>query len=283
MFSFLLPVTLALGLLQPLTAQPGAESGQKQAYLGVTLNPGKDNQGVVIREVTPDSPAAKAGLKNGDEVLKLNGQTTRDVGDFIDSVSSHRAGAKISVTIRRDGKEQTINATLGERPQQDIRPAGGGGVPQAQRAVLGVQVEPLNADDKKRLATKAENGVVVMDVMPDTAAAKAGLQRNDVITAIDKTTVKTPMDLSDAVHKAGVGKQVTIHVMRGKEEKDLKATLQEEPRQLFPFGGPGGRLPPFEFNQFPDRSDRLMELQRRIDTLEKRLNELEKKLPPNGK
>jgi hypothetical protein len=122
-----------------------------------------------------------------------------------------------------------------------------------------------------------------MDVMPDTAAAKAGLQRDDVITAIDKTTVKTPMDLSDAVHKAGVGKQVTIHVMRGKEEKDLKATLQEEPRQLFPFGGPGGRLPPFEFNQFPDRSDRLMELQRRIDTLEKRLNELEKKLPPNGK
>jgi S1-C subfamily serine protease len=274
-----LSVLLLCGVLAAQPAQP-APSDSSRPYIGVAVGQSADKDGgIVVREVAPDSPAAKAELKQGDVILKLNGESVKDAEAFVRSIAAKKPGEKVAVLIRRDGKEQTINATLAQRPGSQLLPAAPGEFPRLQReAFLGVQVESLSADLRKK-NLKAEAGVVVTEVVPNSPAARAGLQTDDVITAVDKNTVRSAADLRQAIQKAGAGKEVNLHIFRGKEEKSVKATLQEGPMG---FRFEGDRLPFVNIEPLVD-SGKLQELQRRIDAMEKRLNELEKKPGAAGK
>src|SRR5207244_2180761 len=98
----------------------------------------------------------------------------------------------------------------------------------------GVQMQDLTPELKDRLKVQADAGAVVTDVVPDSPAAKAGLKRDDVITAVDSRPVKNPMDLQGAIQTAGAGKEITLQVARGNEKLSVKAT----PREGVP-GAPG--------------------------------------------
>jgi S1-C subfamily serine protease len=280
--AFVAPVVALFVLGAALMGQPGAPTAPRP-YLGVAVAPSNDSgEGVVVREVTPDSPAAKAGLKDGDVVFKLDGKDVPDVAEFLRRVGTHKPGDKIDVQIQRDGKDKTVAATLGERP------AAGGGAPLVagdlkgllQRpAILGVQVEPLDAEARKRLNVKAESGLVITDVVANSAAAKAGLQRDDVIITVNGQAVKDPTALREAVQKSG--KELTVRVQRGPEEKELKATLRPGGIERIIPGGPGGGIrPPLDIEGLTDQAGKIRDLERRIDTLEKRLNALEKRETP---
>src|SRR6516225_9431752 len=186
-----LSVLLLCGVLAAQPAQP-APSDSSRPYIGVAVGQSADKDGgIVVREVAPDSPAAKAELKQGDVILKLNGESVKDAEAFVRSIAAKKPGEKVAVLIRRDGKEQTINATLAQRPGSQLLPAAPGEFPRLQReAFLGVQVESLSADLRKK-NLKAEAGVVVTEVVPNSPAARAGLQTDDVITAVDKNTVRS--------------------------------------------------------------------------------------------
>jgi S1-C subfamily serine protease len=86
----------------------------KSGFLGVMID--EQDGKVVISEVIPDSPAAKAGLKSGDVVFKVGKEEIKDQQNLVEMISKHKPGDKVSVVIKRDGKEQTIDVTLGERP-----------------------------------------------------------------------------------------------------------------------------------------------------------------------
>jgi membrane-associated protease RseP (regulator of RpoE activity) len=170
----------------------------------------------------------------------------------------------------RDGKEHKMEVTLGERPQERARPK----VQFERQAFLGVWTQPLNEEMKKSLGVSADKGAAVMQVTPESAAAKAGLTKNDVITAIDGQAVTTPEELRAAVHKAGAGKEVTIKFQRGKDAKEVKVKLEEMP---FGFGRLHGFTPGMlsdgAFNLPPnfDRED----VQKLFDELHKRFKDLE--------
>jgi S1-C subfamily serine protease len=277
------------GLLAvPALALAEAPSRADRPYLGVAARAEEGGQpGVAVRDVDPDSPAGKAGLKDGDRIVAAGDQAVKSFDDLRKTVASHKPGDKLTLKVMREGKEETVTVTLGKQPAEQVR---GAGATETSRPFLGVFTQPLNRAMKDRLGIKADKGAVVASVMPDSPAAKAGLAELDVITRAADTPVNGPEDLRQAVESAGPGKELPLHVIRGDKEMDLKARLGEEPRGVpggregFPpmpegFGRfPGGRLP----SVFPGQ-ERMSTLEKKVQDLENRIKELEKsqgKQPP---
>jgi S1-C subfamily serine protease len=208
-------------------------------------------------------------------LVKVNDETVRDIEAFTRGIANHKPGDKIQVGIVRDGKEQTLTATLGERPAQE-----GPAFPeirgQGRPAFLGVQAQPLTPELKEQVHAQADKGVVVMEVVPNSRAPKAGLKRDDVITAVDDLQIKALGDLFTAVQKAGSDKPITFHLMRGKENLSFKAALREGSfgRFLTPSAE---RFPSLDVESMIDQGRRIRELEHRVAELEKRIRELEKK------
>src|SRR5262245_38271357 len=158
------------------SAQVIAEKANAQPYLGVMVAPMERGEpGILIREVTPDSPAAKAGLQVGDRVLKINDKDVAKVQSFLKTISSSKTNNKLTMHINHGGQEQDSSATLGERPAMENQPGGRfpggmGGIAGRRPAFLGVQTVPISADVKSRLQLKDDKGVVVTEVIQNSAA-----------------------------------------------------------------------------------------------------------------
>ncbi len=259
-----------------------------RAFLGAFIGATEENaahQGAVVRQVTSNSPAAKAGLQEGDVITRVDGRQVDDPQTLLNVLAQHKAGDKLKFQVWRDGKEQSLDVTLGTRPARP--PVAGAGTPFSRErptAFLGVQVVPmeeLTPRLKERLGISGEQGLVVMEVLPDSPAAKAGLRHGDVITGVNGQEMKSPNQFRSAITKAGAGKEVRLEVLRGKEKKDLDAKLGEAPVEGF------GSLPMENFPEIgnvvpgrfvtPNRDDarRIQELQDRVQQLEKRVQQLE--------
>jgi S1-C subfamily serine protease len=254
-------------MASPVPAQiADALRRRPRVYLGVTVDAAQDRAGALVREVTPDSPAAKAGLKSGDIVLKAGDREVKDTDDLIHEVARHKPGDQLTFHIKREGQERDVSVTLAERPAGSERTG----------AFLGVVTHPLTAADKSRLNVTADQGLVVTDVMPDSPAAKAGLRRGDVITTAGGKAVTDPGELRQAIQQTGAGKDLALNVLRGQEKKEVQARLEEPPVD----GITSPLLPPFGrpfTSRFGDPTDKIAELERRLSDLERRVRELEQK------
>src|SRR5205814_1197708 len=103
------------------------------------------------------------------------------------------------------------------------------------------------------------------EVMPGTPAAKAGLQRGDVITAVAGQAVSDPRALREAIHRAEAGKEISLTVQRGREKKEIKARLEELPVEgismlPLPFPPIGGTVNPGSLNAV----EKVSELERKV-------------------
>jgi hypothetical protein len=109
--------TLVAGLvLVPAAGVCRGQEVQGQGYIGVQISDDENGEGVVINEVIADTMAAKAGLKAGDVILKVDDVETKDVQTLVRTISPHKPGDKITVKIKREGKEQSFQVTVGKRP-----------------------------------------------------------------------------------------------------------------------------------------------------------------------
>lgn len=237
---------------------PAARAQEPRALLGAFVEQrpsgNADPPHVVVMGVTPGTPAAKVGLERGNIIARFGDRDVRTIRDFFQALAQHKPGDKVKLAVLRDGKSRDLSVTLAERR---------GDEPADQRATafLGIETEALTPAAKERLGVGVDAGAVVMEVLPGSPAARAGLQRGDVITIINDRNVAGPDELRNAIRAAGAGKEVILKVARGKETKELKATLQAPSAvPATPLPGPLGTL------------------ERRINDLEKRVQELEAKL-----
>ncbi|MBX3733305.1 MAG: DegQ family serine endoprotease [Verrucomicrobiae bacterium] len=198
---FAIPVSLARDIMESLVKDGRVTRG----YFGVMIqdvNPAlarkfglDDAKGALVGEVTPDSPAAKAGLKSGDVVTSLGGRDVRDSRQLKLAVSRIRPGETAQVQVLRDGKMKTMKVRVGELPgEASVAKAS----PAADEGTLnGVGVTDLDARTRRQYNIPAGvGGAVITEVAPDSAAAEAGLQPGDVVLEINRTEVK---DAGDAV------------------------------------------------------------------------------------
>jgi serine protease Do len=180
--------------VQPMNASLAESFGMKKA------------EGALISQVEPDSPAAKAGIRTGDVILSWNGKAIDAANSLPLAVAATKPGDKATVEVWRDGKRESLGVTVGEMPADKAQVARGDAQPQGK---LGVSVRQLAQDEAKRLG--AEGGLLVERV--DGAAARAGVQRGDVILGVNGKPVKSVEELKAAIDAAG--KNAAVLVQRG--------------------------------------------------------------------
>jgi serine protease Do len=218
-------------------------SAIKRGYLGIGIQPVTDdlasawglpvNQGELISRIEPGQGAEKAGLKQGDVVVRVAGKDVTPDQTLSYLVANLAPGTKAPIEIIRDGKHQTINATIGTRPSEDeLASLVGGnddqdGIPdatpqtgqQASASAIGVSVQPITPGIARSLGIDANvQGVVVAAVDPSSDSANKGLQRGDVIVSANRVAVRTAADLAAQISQAkSAGReQIVLFVQRGK-------------------------------------------------------------------
>ncbi|HVU16705.1 MAG TPA: DegQ family serine endoprotease [Candidatus Didemnitutus sp.] len=164
----------------------------------------KSRKGALIAQVEPNSPAAKAGLKEGDVITSVNGSAVTDSNKLTLDVSGYAPGTKVSLDVLRDGKTEQVAATTGNRPSRF-----GGSTEQVAPAtddegvLNGVAVDDLTPESRREMNLPAQlHGAVITEVAPDSASARAGLSAGDVILEINRQRVTSAQQAIDLSAKA---------------------------------------------------------------------------------
>ena len=171
----------------------------------------KDNNGAMGAGVDDGGPADKAQIRNGDVILKFNNQDVKEMRNLPRIVAETQIGEAVPVVVWRDGKQVSLQAKVGELPEekQADAKAPAPAKPQAAKATelaaLGVTLAPLNTDTRGRYQISPDQkGVVVTAVRRDGPAARRGVKPGDVIVEVQQQSVSTPADVQariDAIRK----------------------------------------------------------------------------------
>ncbi len=197
-----------VGFAVPATmAQPVFESLVKtgkgvRGYLGVGIQDLtqdlaksfglKQAKGALVGSVAEDSPADRAGLKQGDVIVTYQGRPVEDPAELQRAVTRMPVGTKATLKIIRDGREQELTVTIGE--QSETAKMASADAPM-EHALAGVEVQNLDRQIARELGLNGKvQGVVVVNVEPDSQADRAGLAQGDVIREINRQPVKFVKD-----------------------------------------------------------------------------------------
>jgi serine protease Do len=203
----------------------------------------KDDSGVEVRKVDENSPASKAGLKEDDVVLEVNGKSITDIGQFQNTIGELQPGTKVNLTIWREGAKKTVASTLAERPDSafpylgpdspnapmppmpPLPQAFGNAVPAfpADAPTVGFFGAALSSQMAEFLGVK--EGVLVWEVAPKTPAERAGLKAGDVVIKVNGTPVTNPREITGLVRMNK--KMIVFTVVRNKKEMTLNVEGSE--------------------------------------------------------
>ena len=164
--------------------------------------------GAVITQVEPDSPGAKAGLKVGDIITKLNGKAVSDAGDLQVEVGETQPGTTLHLEALRDGKPVDIPVTL-----EAMGKTNGSESANASHAKprWGLGLSDLTPELRQQLqANDAVKGAVIEQVTPGSPADNAGLQRGEVITEVDRKPVQSAADVQKALSSVPKGSDAMV-------------------------------------------------------------------------
>ena len=164
-----------------------------------------------MSDVTPGSPADKAGIKRGDVVLEFDGKKVDEVSDLTNMAAVAEPGSDVTIKLLHDGKPRDLTIKLTEFPEE--------AAPEETEAsaeeYLGLSVQEVNPQIARNFNLNTETGVVITDVAPGSPAADAGLRPGDVIIEMDKKSISNLEQYSSAISGAKPGSTVLILVKRG--------------------------------------------------------------------
>jgi S1-C subfamily serine protease len=244
---------------------PGAvvSSNDEGGWLGieigeVTAEKAKDlklpaARGVIVDDVEPDSPAAKAGLKEKDVITQYDGQPVEGTVQFRRLIRETPPGRSVKLEISRGGSTQSISVQLGDRSayfekkmKGKMRDFGGAysfsmpkveefpdmpDVMDTRTPVLGINAEDLTGQLGSYFGAPNNAGILVREVRPNTPADKAGLKAGDVIIKIDGKEVRTLADLRAQLREKSNQSSVSMGVLRKGSEIAVTVPI-EKPRPM---------------------------------------------------
>ena len=216
--------------------------------------------GALIGKVLPDSPAAKAGLKENDIVTDINSQRVEGTAQFRRMIREIPGGRTIQLGVWRDGKQQTVAATLGKSEERhramvkampqtfnfripempeipDVRTFDwNGGMLLAGKPRLGIDAEDLSGQLGTYFGAPDGEGILVRSVNADSPAEKGGVKAGDVITTFNGERIRTAGELREKLSGIEGGKSVTLGMIRSKSNitvtVELPAPVAKEKRKV---------------------------------------------------
>lgn len=221
------------------------DAGDDVAFLGVSTEGSKE--GTKIVTISENSAAEKAGLKKGDVITKLNDKPVYDHEQLTEIVRNMKPEEKVTITYKRDGKENKTTATLGKR-QGDVLAYGfPPNAPYAPNAPI-PPIPPMQFDfdgggkdlhqffyrnDRPRLGIKAQDtedgkGVKVLDVEEGSAAEKAGIKEDDIITSFEGKDVNSAEELAKASREIKDKSSLKVQLKRNGKSQTVDVKIPKK-------------------------------------------------------
>jgi len=190
----------------------------------------KAGEGVLVANVGPNTPAARAGIKQGDVIVSFRGQPVKSVNALRYSVARVKPGEAVPADVLTDGKRHTVSIKIEEQPT-DMRTAMGEGGPESQNnqggpavpvdQVLGMTLQMLTPELAERMGYQGLKGILVSDVDPAGPAAAAGIQQGALILEVNRRPARSIADLKEQVQKTPSKKYLLLLVRLGQFDRYL--------------------------------------------------------------
>jgi serine protease Do len=214
---FAIPVNTA----KPLIPQLVEHGEVTRGYLGVniqTITPDlakvlevEERSGALVSDVMADSPAEKAGIERGDIIIDFNGDEVADSRDLPAKVAATPIGEEVELTILRDGKEKQLKVSVDELVADNSFHGKSDG---ASKGKWGMQLHDLDENVAKQLRVDVRDGVAIVGVEPDSAAAEAGLRKGDVIVEVNREAVDSVSEVKKQLRDAEDKDKLLLLVQR---------------------------------------------------------------------
>jgi serine protease Do len=208
---FAVPANLVRTVMEGLIKSGKVSRG----FLGIALQPLseelakafkiEEGAGALVADVSPKSPAEKAGVQAGDVVVEVGGKKVEGPRELQFLVAAIAPGTKVEVKLVRDGQPKVVSVELGERPGPKLAGAAPAEKPDEPDVLDGVTVADIDAETRKKFELPENTkGVVITEIDQDSASADAGLKVGDVIHEVNReviTSSKQAVELSEKVKK----------------------------------------------------------------------------------
>ncbi len=224
--------------VQPRSAYLGIISGTLTSIIKKDLNY-NNNYGVILSTIIEDSPAYEAGLEPNDIIMKMDGEKVYTHGQLASMLKNYKPGdiVKLLVYKASQEKERKIEVELGESDLSQILSNSSSFLDadwfdnknkktymfkfdSQDNNVIGVKVSYSNVNGKK-------SGLVIEEVIPESPAAKAGIEKDDIVISIGDMEVTSIKDFIEEIQRHNVGDKISIKVKRNDEIKDFSVEIAE--------------------------------------------------------
>ncbi|RKH93824.1 trypsin-like peptidase domain-containing protein [Corallococcus sp. AB038B] len=211
-------------LIKALLPQLEKEGAVTRGWLGVGIQPltrelGQAlklsvSEGAILTQITPDSPAAKAGLKPDDVVVAVDGKQVRSDSDLTRTVALKKPNTVATLTLFRDGKKQDIKVTMGTRPDLEglSKKKPGATDEQDSSRRVGVSLQDLDARTASQAGFTERAGALITDIVPGSPADRAQLTPGMLVVEANKKPIASAKELAAAIRAAPKGSTLLLRV-----------------------------------------------------------------------
>ncbi|WP_207263018.1 Do family serine endopeptidase [Desulfovibrio sp. Huiquan2017] len=218
---FAIPSTQAAKVIALLKEGKAPQRG----WLGVTIQQVSETQakalglpepvGALIATVGKGAPADKGGVKQGDVILEVNGKKIDDNNDLLKKIAGLAPGEQANLVLWRNGEKVTRTVTLGQRNEKSLAAMAPNHQDQGQAAtVLGMALKPLTDQEAQALGLDKTQGLLVVNVDPNTPAGEEGIRQGDVVLQANQKDVNSVGDLKTVIKSAEKRGAVMLLVKR---------------------------------------------------------------------
>jgi serine protease Do len=227
----------------------------RQGWLGVSLAYRTENDIPVVRWVSKNSPAEKAGIRKGDKILKIDGESVKNREDVVRIVKTFKPGQKTKIELLRENVKKSVIVIMGDTkgwsynwhfyssPNERlfVIPEMSGTLPKVENYVfrisgsrtLGVDVISITPELAKKFNVEEKSGLMISKVYKDTAAEKAGFQVADIIVRAGGIKMKQITDLRRALNEMEENESIAIEIYRNGKLKKIKVAPDRSGETFF--------------------------------------------------